>query len=114
MTSRKQDLRIRWQMAFVGGDANRCDAIENLILKEIKTADSMIKELHSWADEKEKKTETKSGLDQDLTYVQYWHNGIMMTARMSIEEAEKLVEDGIAYMLSDQAVGAIVDGKKAG
>lgn len=44
--------------------------------------------------------------------VQYWKNGIMLTAQMTREQAQKLVEAGEAFVITDQAIGAIVDGKR--
>ena len=46
--------------------------------------------------------------------VQYWKNGIMITAQMSQKMAQALVAQGKAYNISDQAIGAIIDGEKAG
>lgn len=46
--------------------------------------------------------------------VQYWKNGIMITAQMSQKMAQALVAQGKAYIINDQAIGAIIDGKKAG
>ena len=45
--------------------------------------------------------------------VQYWRNGIMLTAQMTREQARKLVEAGEAFVITGQAIGAIVDGKKS-
>lgn len=45
--------------------------------------------------------------------VQYWRNGIMMTAQMSQSAARELVRKGGAFVISSQAIGAIVDGKKS-
>ncbi len=44
--------------------------------------------------------------------VQYWRNGIMLTAQMTREQARKLVDDGEAFVITGQAIGAIVDGKR--
>ena len=46
--------------------------------------------------------------------VQYWQNGIMVTARMTNLEANCLVKDGYAYVISAQAIGAIKDGQRDG
>jgi len=48
MASRKQDLRVKYQMAFLGGDDERCERIEGLIRKEISTADQLIGWLGKW------------------------------------------------------------------
>jgi hypothetical protein len=39
--------------------------------------------------------------------VQYWVNGIMLTAMMSLEEARRLVREGKAYVISPRAIGAL-------
>ena len=39
--------------------------------------------------------------------VQYWRNGIMVTAQMPLEEARRLVAEGEAYVITDQAIGDI-------
>jgi len=39
--------------------------------------------------------------------VQYWRNGIMLTAQMPLEEARRLVAKGEAYVITDQAIGDI-------
>lgn len=39
--------------------------------------------------------------------VQFWRNGIMVTAMMTRERACELVRDGLAYVISSQAIGAI-------
>ena len=44
--------------------------------------------------------------------VQYWHNGVMVTARLSKKEAQKLIIDGKAFAMTDCAIGALIDGKK--
>lgn len=56
MTSRRQDLRIRWQMAHIDGDEERCAQIENIIKEKLKTSDSLLKELGNWAIQNPKKT----------------------------------------------------------
>lgn len=45
--------------------------------------------------------------------VQYWQNGIMVTARMSRKEAQELVSDGYAFVITDQAIGALKNGEYA-
>ena len=47
-------------------------------------------------------------------WVQYWKNGIMLTAQLSKENAQELVRTGEAFVISSQAVGAIINEKKAG
>ncbi len=39
--------------------------------------------------------------------VQYWRDGIMLTAQMPLEEARRLVADGKACVITDQAIGDI-------
>ncbi len=39
--------------------------------------------------------------------VQYWRDGIMLTAQMPLEEARRLVAEGRAYVITDQAIGDI-------
>lgn len=46
--------------------------------------------------------------------VQYWKNGIMITAQMSQKMAQALVAQGKAYIINNQSIGAIIDGEKAG
>ena len=45
--------------------------------------------------------------------VQYWRNGIMI-GRMPKTVAQQLLAQGEAYFITKQAIGAIIDGKKAG
>ena len=45
--------------------------------------------------------------------VQYWRNGVMLTAQMTREQAQELVTAGEAFVITGQAVGAIVDSKKS-
>lgn len=45
--------------------------------------------------------------------VQYWKNGIMITAQCSNEKARELVAAGQAFVICDQAIGALVDGHRA-
>ena len=42
--------------------------------------------------------------------VQYWRNGVMMTAQMSNATAQEMVRDGRAFVISSQAIGAIING----
>ena len=37
--------------------------------------------------------------------VQYWRNGIMITAQMPRENAQTAVKTGVAYVISAQAIG---------
>ena len=39
--------------------------------------------------------------------VQYWANGIMLTAMMTREDARKLVIEGKAFVICSQAIGYI-------
>lgn len=45
--------------------------------------------------------------------VQYWRNGIMLTAQMNQETAKQLIDTKQAFVITCQAIGAIIDGKKA-
>ena len=45
--------------------------------------------------------------------VQYWRNGVMMTAQMTQDQARQQVSNGSAFVISSQAVGALVDGRYA-
>lgn len=45
--------------------------------------------------------------------VQYWRRGIMLTAQMTKEAAQELVENGEAFVITGQAIGAVINGKKA-
>jgi len=47
-------------------------------------------------------------------YIQYWSNGIMLTARMDPETAQKWVDYGEAYIISPQAIGKMRNGVKMG
>jgi hypothetical protein len=51
--SRKQDLRIKWQLAFTRKDYISCHRLEGIMRKELKTADRMIHDLHLWIQERE-------------------------------------------------------------
>ena len=37
--------------------------------------------------------------------VQFWQNGVMITAQMTRGRSRKMVEVGIAYVISEQAIG---------
>ena len=37
--------------------------------------------------------------------VQSWYNGIMITAQLTCEQARAMVEEEIAYVISEQAIG---------
>ena len=39
--------------------------------------------------------------------VQFWRDGVMITAQMSIERARDKVREGNAFVISDQAIGAL-------
>lgn len=39
--------------------------------------------------------------------VQYWRNGVMITGEMTKGEAQRLVATGAAFVMSEQAVGAL-------
>ncbi len=39
--------------------------------------------------------------------IQFWRNGIMVTAQMPLETARRLVAEGEAYVITDQAIGDI-------
>ena len=45
---------------------------------------------------------------------QFWRDGIMITAQMTQERARYMVKVGIAYVISTQAIGLLVDGKRRG
>jgi len=42
--------------------------------------------------------------------VQYWRNGVMITAQMTQKTARRLIAEGKAFAISNQAVGQMVDG----
>ena len=53
---------------------------------------------------------TKEQLDsQRLTTerVQFWRNGIMLTCEISLKEAQEMVREGKAFVMTSQAIGAI-------
>ena len=39
--------------------------------------------------------------------VQLWHNGIMLTANITKQEARQMVIDGTAFIITGQAIGSI-------
>ncbi|MEW6726885.1 MAG: hypothetical protein AB1327_08000 [Bacillota bacterium] len=41
--------------------------------------------------------------------VQYWSNGSMLTAQMTLQEAQRLVKEGKAYVITKQAIGDILN-----
>jgi len=43
--------------------------------------------------------------------VQYWQHGIMKTAQITNADARRMINDGVAFVISDQAIGAMVDGR---
>jgi uncharacterized metal-binding protein len=45
--------------------------------------------------------------------VQYWRNGIMLTAQMTKQTAQELVKNGSAFVICEQAIGALDNGKYA-
>ena len=45
---------------------------------------------------------------------QFWRDGIMITAQMTQERARYMVKVGIAYVISTQAIGLLVDGERRG
>ena len=45
------------------------------------------------------------------TRLQYWHSGTMLTTGMSKERARTLVAEGKAFIINDQAIGAMVSGQ---
>ena len=48
----------------------------------------------------------------DTETVQYWVNGSMLTAQMLLATARQMVDDGRAFIITSQAIGAITDGKR--
>lgn len=50
-----------------------------------------------------------SSLCTQSNQVQYWHNGLM-AGLIDKSEAQKFVRNGVAFVISEQAVGAMVDG----
>ena len=43
----------------------------------------------------------------DTDKVQFWREGIMITAMMSKTTAQELVKDGKAFVMTGQAIGAL-------
>jgi hypothetical protein len=43
--------------------------------------------------------------------VQYWANGIMITAQLSNKEAKEMVGNGMAFVICSQAIGNLKNGK---
>lgn len=43
--------------------------------------------------------------------VQYWRNGIMLTAQMSRMGAREMIRQKTAFVISDQAIGALINGE---
>lgn len=41
--------------------------------------------------------------------VQFWQNGVMITAQMTRGRARKMIKVGIAYVISAQAIGDLDD-----
>lgn len=48
----------------------------------------------------------------DTETVQYWVNGSMLTAQMPLATARQMVDDGRAFIITSQAIGAITNGKR--
>lgn len=46
-------------------------------------------------------------------FVQYWRNGVMITAQVTNEKAREMVKNGVAFVMTDQAIGAMIDGQMA-
>jgi len=46
-------------------------------------------------------------IDSNLSAIQYWLHGSMMTAQMKVAGAKEMVKDGRAFVISSQAIGAI-------
>jgi hypothetical protein len=42
--------------------------------------------------------------------VQLWRNGVMITAMLTLAEARQMVTERTAFVISDQAIGAMIDG----
>ena len=43
--------------------------------------------------------------------IQFWSEGNMVTAQMSLSKAREMVESGSAFVITDQAIGAVINGK---
>ncbi len=50
----------------------------------------------------------------DTETVQYWRDGVMLTAQMKKERARELVETGQAFVITGQAIGTILNGECRG
>ena len=46
----------------------------------------------------------------DTNKVQYWNNGVMLTAMMTKETAIEKVTNGEAFVITGQAIGTMVNG----
>lgn len=46
----------------------------------------------------------------ETSTVQYWRMGVMVTAQMTKERAQELVRGGSAFVITSQAIGAIING----
>jgi hypothetical protein len=42
--------------------------------------------------------------------VQLWRNGVMITAMLTLTEARQMVTERTAFVISDQAIGTMIDG----
>ena len=49
----------------------------------------------------------------DTSKVQFWANGVMASCNIMREDAQKMVTKGIAFVISGQAIGAIINGEMA-
>lgn len=43
----------------------------------------------------------------ETKHVQFWRNGVMITARMTKAQAQKMVADGHAHVITGQAIQGI-------
>lgn len=43
----------------------------------------------------------------DSGTVQFWRNGIMLTAMMTVEDAKEMVREGKGFVIASQAIGSI-------
>ena len=41
------------------------------------------------------------------SHVQFWRNGIMLTAQMNTQDARDMVSNSRAFVICDQAIGAL-------
>lgn len=46
----------------------------------------------------------------DTEKVQYWHNGIMLTANITRENAQRMITKNEAFVISSQAIGSMLNG----